>query len=268
MRTLHGRGRLLLGGTGTVGASRTPPRAKSAASSCAPEAVGASRRHGAPEATMPPGPRRECRGPEPVPRLAHRHEALARVLAQPPDVLARLRARGTVAPASATSMSVSSGRPSWTAWREAAITTCSISAPVKPSVAAATLAASKAAGSWRRRRRWMRTMSSRSARAGRSTKTISSKRPLRRSSGEGRRGRSPWPRRTRRPGSRPSRSGSRRRCGGPGRRRPRRPRTRSPSRSRRSRARPGPCPRPRRWPCGSCARTRRRISQAFGIGAA
>ncbi len=44
-------------------------------------------------------------------------------------------------------------------------------------------ARSKTAGSWRRRRRWMARIASRSSASGRSTKKISSKRPLRRSSG-------------------------------------------------------------------------------------
>ena len=60
---------------------------------------------------------------------------------------------------------------------------CSISAPLKPSAAWASASRSKPAGSRRRRRRWISKISRRSGCSGRSTKKISSNRPLRSSSG-------------------------------------------------------------------------------------
>ena len=78
---------------------------------------------------------------------------------------------------------VSSGRCSWSARSSATITTCSSSAPLKPSAAATIRGRSRCSGSCLRSDRWMRRIASRSAASGRSTKKISSKRPLRSSSG-------------------------------------------------------------------------------------
>ncbi len=60
---------------------------------------------------------------------------------------------------------------------------CSISAPLKPSEASAISATSNLAGSRLRFFRWMPTIWVRASRLGRSMKKISSKRPLRSSSG-------------------------------------------------------------------------------------
>ena len=86
-------------------------------------------------------------------------------------------------PSSASRSSVVSGALRCSAPSSEAVTACSISAPLKPSLASSSRGMSKPAGSWRRSRRWMPKICSRSAASGRSTKKISSKRPLRSSSG-------------------------------------------------------------------------------------
>ncbi len=114
------------------------------------------------------------------------HASLARPVAQSRRCVicsCMVRARGTVAATALKIWSVSKAFLAANASNMALMTACSSSAPLKPSVTWANCGRSNVSATRPRRRKWTARISNRSGSVGRSTKKISSNRPLRRSSG-------------------------------------------------------------------------------------